>query len=634
MADFETRTNLPVIPRSRLKDGNLPVDPGSFGSDATVPQIPKRSAPKVLCNPVESEETRELLNQLTLLFGQARDYRRPMLGRWREQYRMVRNNFWASDRPAWMPAPAIPELWPIVDALVSWEMDQQPRYTVSPQALENSPFQQFFLDLSQNLEVVLHSSYIANAEEIEIAKGNWNKYVYGTGILKTVWDMTLAGGMGDAVTRNVSPFSFYPDPDASCLEDANYFVEVKRMSAQDVDRRFPGTFKLFTGSSPDVDVEAAPTALSNNGSGGPPTSNMAAIPPVTTPRYAGPGSARIHATDIPKVTVMEFWVREHTTYTAMDPNFNEETPRVYDGWHLYVVANGHLLMDEPATNLWVSGCHPYSRLVVRDTGEFWGESLVGQLTSAQRSLNRVLASVQQNIELTGNPVFKDAGVGRTHVTNRPGQMVKATNITAAQNSQWMDPPTAHPMIAQFIQYLQARLEAISGLTAIMKGGGPGGRNSEGVIDALQEAGFVRIRSSLKFLEAALRDAGTKKADLIAENYTTPRMVSIAGQGGERTSLTLKANHFQIPSSGGSTPLRYQLLVDVGSQRHTSRQMREDRAVQLFTLGAIDRKSLLTDINYPNATAVAAAMDQHEKELAQAAADPNAGRPTGKTAARA
>lgn len=60
----------------------------------------------------------------------------------------------------------------------------------------------------------------------------------------------------------------------------------------------------------------------------------------------------------------------------------------------------------------------------------------------------------------------------------------------------------------------------------------------------------------------------------------------------------------VPSPEGETPLRFMLQVDAGSRRETSKQMRSDRAVQLFTLGAIDEQALLEDIDYPNAAAVA------------------------------
>lgn len=612
-----------------------PADVGGHGDETSPTPNPPRKAPKVIVNTGTPERSEvERVGQIINLFTQARAYRRPMVQRWRQAVTAHNNDFWKlSVRPDWMPSPQIPEIYAIVDSLVSWEMDQRPTYTISPQALPHTGFAQMFLDMSQNLEAVLQASYVVNSEEVEWAKINRDKYVYGTGIAKTTWDMTLAGGMGDARTLRLDPFHFYPDPQATSLDDANYFIEARRMSIQELDRRWPGTAKLFPSGGTDHEIDPPPTQLNAATSSNPVRANPAAIAPATSPRWGQSTNPAIRAVDIPGVTVLECWVREHDVHTATDINTREPATRVFDEWRVIIVAGNRIIMDEPAENLWSSGCHPYSRIVQRDEGEFWGQSMVLRLASAQRSLNRLLASVQQNIELTGNPIFKDGGgMGRQNITNRPGQTVRlGTNPVQQQYSDWMKPPPLHPAMFQMIQYIISRMEIISGLSAIMKGSSPGGRNAEGVIDSLQEAGFVRVRSSLTFLESGMRDAGAKKADLIIENYTTPRLISIAGPGGERTSLALKSRHFQIPSSTGAVPLRYQLLVDVGSQRHTSRQMREDRAVQMFTLGLIDRDAALTDLNYPNATAVAARMDAHDQAMLAAGVQPG---PNQKTASRA
>lgn len=611
-------------------DGSASVGFGNTGNPAS-PTVPvTRHSPKILTsNTPQSLEEHERVGQLLQLFSEAREHKRPMIRRWRKSYKMLRNKFWDHDaRPGWMPSPEIPEIFPIVDALVSWESDQSPRYTIAPEALPHTEFQRFFQSMANDLEIVMGSSYKNNAEELQWMIADWDKYVYGTGIVKTTWDMTLAGGLGDAITRRVDPFSFYPDPSAISMDDANYFVEVRRMSIQELDRRWPGTARLFPSGGIDHDADRAPTQLDQSGQGELPRANPGAISPATSARYGRPGGARQHATDptTPGVTVLEFWIREHSSYDAYDPSTEETTTRVHDEWRVVVVAGNRIIMDEPAINLWSHGQHPYDRLVLRDTGEFWGFSLVELLMSAQANYNRLLAALQHNVELTGNPVWKDTVERRgAHLTNKPGSRYPAQNGAAAQYAGWVQPPRLDSSMKELVEFYRTRMEAIAGLSAVMKGNSPSGRNAQGVIDAIQEAGFVRIRSSLKWREAAMRSAGVKKADLVCDNYTQNRLVAIAGPGGERTSLAIKGRHFQIPTKEGATPLRFQLMVDVGSSRHTSRQMREDRAVQLYTLQAIDRDALLSDIEYPNASAVAKRMNDREAQMAAAGADPGPGK---------
>lgn len=600
--------------------GTPAADPGGHGATNRIePTVPNsRHAPKVLLTAHPSDEELTKVSQVRQLFQLAQQHRRPMVGKWNESYRMLRNKFWdLSNRASWLPSPQLSEIFPIIDALVAWEMDQSPTYTVSPAALPHTDFNRFFTDIANDLETVLDASFVVNAEEVEWAKANWDKYLYGTGFVKTTWDMTLAGGMGDSITRRVSPYALYPDPQATSFTDANFIIEARRMSIQELDRRWPGTAKLFPGGGVDIDVDLQPSQTNNN-AGQPPRVNPGAMYGSTASAYGNPGVGRhgkASILDIPGVTVLEAWIREHETYKADDLNTGEPVTKVYDTWRVVVVAGNRVIMDEPADNLWSHGGHPYDRLVVRDTGEFWGWSLVEALISAQKAYNRILAAMQANVELTGNPPWKDAGgMTRGSTTNRPGQKI-AVGAGAAKDSGYVQPPQMHQAMVPLLQHYPQWMERFAGLTAVMKGMTPSGRNAQGVIDALQESGFVRIRSSLKFMEAAMREAGAKKADLIIENYTTPRVIAVAGPGGERTSLALKGRRFLIPTSKGATPLRYQLLVDVGSRRHTSRQMREDRAIQLFTLDAIDRTALLDDINYQNAQVVADRMDEKDRQLA-------------------
>jgi hypothetical protein len=285
-------------------------------------------------------------------------------------------------------------------------------------------------------------------------------------------------------------------------------------------------------------------------------------------------------------------------------------------------------MDEPAENLWTHGGHPYDAYTpINPNGEFWGLSLVELLISPQRCINRILAAMQHNVELTGNPLWldEDKNLRRTPISNRPGQRVPISS--GDSRTGWLNPPPLNQGAANMVDFLLKRMEIVAGLNAIIKGQTPGGRNSQGVIDSITESSHVSIRAMLRELEYAMRGAGEKKAGLITENYTTPRIISVAGPNGERTSKALKGRHFMIPGRNGAIPLKYQLLVDAGSRHHVSRQMRENRAVQLFTLGLIDEQAALCEIDFPNYTEVAARVQQ-QKAQAMAA------NPTGRTAARA
>jgi len=597
----------------------LALGPDPEAATTTTPSK-KPKAPKVLLGEVQSEHHRELAMRVQELFGIAKSHRRPLIGRWKANYRMLWNRYWTPDsRPSWMPSPQISEIFPIAASTVGWMFDQPIGHTIAPAALPHSEFAEFFQNLADDLETTLAASFQVNEEESEWTQIGWDGVVYGTGIGKTCWDPHLAGGLGDAKTERVDPFCLYPDPAATNFEDGNFFIEARVMSIQELDRRYPGAADIFKQGGVLHDVDKSPTHITFTGDNDAVKQvNPGAMSPATTPSYFAPGSARISAIDLPGVTVLEAWIREHTISTVTDIRSGDETKRAHDGWRVVVVAGNHVLMDEPAENLWDHGGHPYSRFCPFDMGEFWGMALVDLLSSPQKALNRLLAALQQNVELTGNPIWKEtatSGLNRQTMQNRPGQRMTVP-LQGAADTGWVNPPNVHPMMMDLIKYLLSRMEAISGLAAVTKGQSSG-RASTGVVDAMQESSFVRIRMMLRNLETALRDAGTKKASLIIQNYTEPRVVAIAGPQGETTMKALRGRHFMIPSNDGHVPLKYQLLVDAGSRRHTSRGIREDRAVQLFTLGAIDRRALLDDVDYPNAAAIASRLDERDAQMAAA-----------------
>lgn len=287
------------------------------------------------------------------------------------------------------------------------------------------------------------------------------------------------------------------------------------------------------------------------------------------------------------------------------PDADDFTPTSH--WHVTVVTADVVLMDAPVDKVWSHGRHPYDRFVTVDTGEFWGVSLVELLAPVQQSINRLLSAIEQNIWLAGNPVFKEdsrSGLQRTKITNKPGQRL---TVSSNSTAEWLNPPQIHPQLAmQLVSYYTDQIERISGLSAVVRGATPTGRNAQGVLDSVQEAAFVRTRMALRNLESLLRNAGEKVASLIAEFYDGPRVVATVGPSGESSVTTLQAQHFYVPGSDRTpVPMEFQLSIQAGSTLSTSRAARIAEADTLFAMGAIDEEALLIAHEFPNWPIVAA-----------------------------
>lgn len=606
MANFPTTLVEPAAqrPGSPFAPPNSPGGSSRHGqTDRVSPRFPNVSM-------VVPDNEAMRVAQMRQLFRAAKAKRSGLTQKWKRNRRMLVNRYWVSGRPAWMPTPQVPEIWPIIDSIVGWQTDQKIKYVISPAALPNSATTPFFLKLSGDLSAVMDSTFHVNCEQEEIAKMLFDSQVYGIGYLKTYWDQRLAGGLGDSYTGRLDPNSIYVDPFANSFDDANYIFEAREVSAQTLDRQFPGSRHLFQGGGGWVEqVDRALTQLDSTMTGGEQRANPGAISPSNRPPGGRPGQGvqsggGYNLEDTP-ITLFECWVRDHKVYKGA---VGED--RVMDAWRLIVIAGNRILLDVPASDISDHGLHPYSRFCPNDIGEFYGLSMVEMLIPTQESINRILAAMQHNIELAGNPSLVETEGGntqRSNWTNRPGERRTYTNPQAPP--KWMDPPTLYPAMPELLRYMLQRMEAVSGLSAVTKGGAPGGRNASSVIDAMQEAAFVRIRRQMRSLETTLRDSGYKKATLIVQNYTEPRLLAIVGKDTGPSFQYLKARHFHIPSTQGDVPLKFQLLIDAGSGRHTSRKMREEENIMLFRLGAIDERALLEALEYPNYELVAQRVQQ-------------------------
>ncbi len=525
------------------------------------------------------------------LFREARTYRAPLVAEWNRNYSLLHNRTWGR-RPDHLPSPEIAEIWPIVAGQVGWMTDQRPEFQYSPVSSRQSPMVEYMSVLADDLGYV--TSALWNSLNFDGANEQmlWDTCTTGTGFLKTLWDPRRSKNLGDPIMRRVDPYTFLVDPSASSMEDANYFIEARIVSLQEVDRRFPGSFeRLAYGASRD-DIDESPNRVPSWSQQN--HNNPIVVPPGTTPTKSSttsttPSMSRwlYHK----GVTVYEAWLRQHEFVDGETRDF----------WRCVIVAGNIVLMDRRADKLWNHGQHPYDKTVLVDTGEFWGQSLVGLLASPQIELNRLLAAISQNVFLTGNPVMLDyagSGISRGQITNRAGQRLTATN--PSMKPEWLVPPQIQNQMPRWLMaHYTSRMENVSGLPASNRGQALPGRNSGEVVNTIQDAGFNRVRLALRNWERCLVSSGYKFASMIAQFYDEPRWIALAGQDGTKQFREFRRNHFHVPGPDGYGPMDFGLTVDAGSSLPTSRQALAALAVTLFGMGAIDRQDLLSVLNWPN-----------------------------------
>lgn len=580
-----------------------------------------------------SAEVRQMQTAMMVreLFYRARDARRPLVQQWKKNYKVLNNRMWTARAEPWQPAPEVSNIWPIVASLVAWMTDQRPQMETVPSIPPFSPEADYYDKVAEQMNAVLHAAFVSYDIDAELEKILWDVATYSVGYSKVVWEPWLADGLGDSTLRRVDPFYLYPDPYARSADQLNYIIEAKIMSVEDVDRAWPGARRLITAGEMEQ-IDESPHKIDATLQQNQPRLNLGPLSPSTSTRYQA--SARYGATSVredPVVLVLETWIRIHEVTThAQDNTIPPGTARVTDRWKCIVSCGNTILMEKYADEIYGHNTHPYNRMVLFETGEWYGPCLVEFLTSPQESINRILGSIEHNLMLMGNPVLRESPrIPRVTRTNRPGQKVRGNQ----NDYEWISPPAIHPDSIQMIQYYESKIETISGLSAIVRGFSPSGRNSSEVMSSVQDSAFVRVRASLRNLERLLRGACHKMVANMAEFYTEPRMVSLLGPDRENVRVALRARHFYTLNGGnlkGASPMRFTILADAGSEHATSRAARGEEAKTLYAMGAIDERELLIALRWPNAGQTALRVMEQKAEQGVLGQPPGARQRTGRS----
>lgn len=560
---------------------------------------------------IKDSETLAFVNEL---FNESRRKKREQIDRWNKYYRAFRNKTWSEYRASWMPAPSSSELFPGYHTLAAWMTDQRPTMLVSPspnlKGLLQEDIDADIMKLkAMEMQEVLASWWINTGCGRQVEQAIFDTLNYGCGIMKTGWDQGLDRGLGNAFMRRLDPYRALPDPYGSSNDDIRYFVEVSDVPMLDIFTRFPDRANWVSPENrrdtslqrpPDGGLHVVPMA--NPGATGvvgefpgTPSANMPA-------RYGypgGPGPAMNPEDYTKTTTLIECWVKSTEKYV---------TPFIEDGqykgdltlekpiWQYVAVAGGVVLTPD-ISNPFEHGELPYVRLPMCEIGEYWSIPMTEQILPALTALNRLAAAVQLNAELVGNPILvedEQAGISRTKIANRPGGRLRKNQ---GSDVHWLEPPSVSGTIYDMISFWRETIDRTLGLSAVSRGSTMRRRESEGAVDAVQEASFVRVRSILRNMEEALRQAGRQVAANMGQFFIEPRNISRVGPTGSESYLSLGPRHFQVPTSleNGkieTIPLDFDITIQAGSSLPISRAARAAEIDSLFFMGVVDDEAVL------------------------------------------
>ena len=557
-----------------------------------------------LPSPIQSMQTDPVAQFVMDCLGAATTARQPYATNWDYYYRLYRGQQWPNRQllrsADWMAYLVVNYLFAIIDSQRATLLDSHPKVVIHP----NTPVQQPYARIRQyGMDSVWKRSRAARMYRMVLLSA----LIYGTGIGKWYWDPEI----NDVRCKEVPVEQFFPDPEATTLNDAEYTIEVRPVPisylkrhygdvAWDVraDAGYQGSYSQrrsdqvipssgwdrntpFRWVSPSGDnpLVADQTEFSN---------------PPFRPAYTRENWA----------TLIEMWVKDRSTEVktlsvqSLDPQTNQWVTtnysmkkKKYPYGRVIHVAGGKVLEDGPSPYILPPGmAGPYVRVVDNELpSEFWGFGECELLKDLQLELNKRRSQLVNHASLMGNAIWiisKDSDIDEDMINNRPGQIIWKNPGSEVRRES---PPQMPNWILQTIQMAVNDMKEISGVGNMPGGAAPKGARSGSAAEAMQGIATTRVRSKGHNLEEGIEDGARIALCMMEQFYTTARYFRIVGNMGDVQC---------VPYDGKNFHGDWDVSMEIGSTMPMQKQALAAKAVEFRKLGVIDNRAVLEANDFP------------------------------------
>lgn len=482
------------------------------------------------------------------MYAAAKNQRQRMDGIWKELDAFDRNQQWElSEAPPWLPKP-VTNFVHLVKytkrAAFAVENPVAKLRPVSPKGIEkvetlNKAYEDTFDRIKMRKLI---------RDNIETAK------LLGTAIGYMYWNEEKEGRMGTTIqgddgyhyqgeieVQQIEPSSFYPDPNAFCIEDCEYIIVRERLPLSWVKKhpKFKDKFqKVETSESSTID-----------------------------PADRGEIYQRDYGT-MNNDRICDFL----KCYTK---TMNEEGGFDYK---VEYMANGKYLLEEP--------CRPnrYPFAILYDfpqRQDIWGMSTCQFILDNQKIINKVESIIAMIGTLLQNPqkvVDKNSGINPKQLSkfgNAPN-IVYESNTRPSEAIHIIQPQAIPPQLFNLLEAAKQNIREITGLTESYMGQNVGSLQTSSGVQALIDRATMRDRDQMYDVELYVENMTKMLIDFMTEFYDEARLVRIFDDKGDIVEwLSYVGSDF--------ANLSYDVVVDVSSKAPITRMREAQEAKELINL---------------------------------------------------
>jgi hypothetical protein len=530
----------------------------------------------------QTSKEKQLIKRINAMFDIAKRSRSNVNKLWRESEEMYAGEHWrGSNMPKYQNQMTLDLIASAIDTMIPILSSRPPKIDVLPSSTDEVDRK-----IAETMQIQMDDLWEMRDMQNVMSEWIMDFLVYGTGIMKTYF------GEDDLPEcKVVDPFSFFVNPSATRLENADWVIYAAPVPLHEIRHKYPEKAQYVKADSNLENFEA----LRINDIGQDNSTKVVINDPTTnsTSRYSSEGAA---AEDLEeRVLLIECWWRSGE-HDYVDAEKSDSQVSKIPGSRLTVIAGDCLLHDGPSPYPFLNKQHyiqhPFPFVVAKNGGSahsFYGKPEPKRLKSLNLGLDRVASQIADNIHLMANPmwVVDETAQVTDSLVNKPGSVVRKKGPgTVAQVS----PAPMPGYVFNFYQMMYDIFEVVSGVNRATQGREAPNVTSGVQAETLQRAATTKIEYKSRAIDVSVQQLGAQWLSMIQNLSTEEHVVSVPTDAGMEMR-GYKGVMFK------DQPMR--VRSKTGSMLPVNKMFIEQKVLQLLQAGIIqDPEFVLENIELP------------------------------------
>jgi len=534
-----------------------------------------------------SHEEKELIKKIHAMMDSARKARRKTSELWRESEKLYMGNHWEGlSMPEYKNQLTLDMIANVIDTQIPIMSSQPPKIDVIPVgATEESKF------VAKTLQAQLDDLWYMRDMATLVPEWLTDYLVYGTGIVKLNWNMH--DDLPDC--DMVDPFSFYVNPSATKLENAQWIIHMAPRPLYEIKELFPEKGHLVKSMGKMSEYEALKITEVNQG--GKSLIQVTDSHGTETNYFEGETEAMQNLEE--RALLVEVYMRDGSVeYTQEDSDKQKVgKPKYPGGLRKICMANDIILYDGPSRYQFLdkmNRCpYPFPYVVMKNGGSahsFWGKPEPKRLKSINLALDRIASQVMDNVHLIANPMFvvDETADLQDQINNKPGSVIRKRGPGQVSMLQ---PASIPGYVFNFYQLLVDMFETVSGVNKATMGKQEPNVTSGVQAQVYRTASTSKIDFKSRQLDSAMQVLGSMWIAMIKNMGTENHSLSMKDSEGNEAEVVYQGMEF--------ADIDQMVRARVGSMLPDNRTYVEEKILSLAQAGLIqDPEYILENMQLP------------------------------------